>query len=112
LAKLLAAGQEVTDPRLQQVVAAFSNSTILFKSDGTYTSTENSSGSISSGTWELQSGDTQLYINTGTDKYTFTIKELAANSLKLTTTVTVGPPIIPTPIPIPVEVELQMVPVK
>ncbi len=111
LDKVLALGSDVTsDPRVAGYVKSFNNSTLQFKPDGTFTTTDNSSGATTTGTWELQENDTKLAINTGSESYNFTIKELTQNTLFLKTTFTVGPPLVP--LELPIEVELQLVPAK
>lgn len=110
LGKVLFNGLEITDPTALAAIGAFSNNSFLFKSDGTYTATDNTTGAVTTGTWELQENDSKLLIKSSSESYTFTVANLTQDILSLTTPFTAGPPLIP--LQISGTAEIQLIPVK
>jgi hypothetical protein len=85
--EVLANNLPVTDPALLAMLGPFNQTTIRFNNDGTLTATQ-ADGTATSGTWKFGSTEDQLEVALGGQNYQFTIKQLEATRLVLTTTYT------------------------
>lgn len=64
-------------------LAQFATSDILFKSDGTYTATNKTTGATTSGEWAFKDNDTKIQLKSGVQSFDLTIDELTADSFKM-----------------------------
>ena len=104
LDQALLSGVPVTDPQLLSAIGSFNQSRLQFNSDGTFTSTNTATNTVSRGTWQFSNGEQGLKVTIDNQNYDFTIKALTAGQLILTTPFTIPP------IPTPLEAELRLVP--
>jgi hypothetical protein len=107
LNEALANGVRVTDPQLLSAIGVLSQSTVRFNNDGTLTATDNTTGTVTNGTWQFGSSEDQLLVSIGASNYTFTVKMLDVAQLVLTTPYSVSVPPAPA---FTVNAELRMVP--
>jgi hypothetical protein len=84
LNEVLVNGVAITDPTLLATLGPFNQTTIRFNNDGTLTATQ-TNGTVSNGTWTFGSTQDQLQVSLGGQNYQFTIKQLDAMQLVLTT---------------------------
>jgi hypothetical protein len=85
LNQVLVGTNPITDPSQLALLGPLNGSAIRFNADGTLTATQ-ASGAVTSGTWELGSTQDQLKVTlAGGLVYDFTIKQLDAAQLVLTT---------------------------
>jgi hypothetical protein len=105
LDQALVNGLPVTDPQVLNAIGSFNQSRLRFNNDGTFTSTNTATNSVSTGTWEFSNGQEGLTINIDNQTYQFTIKALTANQMNLTTPYTIT-----TPFQATLEAELRLIP--
>jgi hypothetical protein len=94
----------ITDPALLAQLGPLNGATVRFNDNGSLTATQ-ASGTVTEGTWTFGSTQDQLAVTIGGVNYQFTIKQLDAANLVLTTMYSVT-----TPFPATVPAELRMVP--
>ena len=94
----------ITDPSQLALLGPLNGATIKFNADGTLTATQ-ASGAVTSGTWQFGSTQDQLAVTLAGQDYQFTIKQLDAAQLVLTTTYTIT-----VPLTVTVPAELRCVP--
>lgn len=82
----------ITDPSQLALLGPLNGATIRFNADGTLTATQ-ASGAVTSGTWQFGSSQDQLAVTLAGQDYQFTIKQLDAAQLVLTTTYTITVPL-------------------
>jgi|GEM_PF-2850972 len=104
LNEVLISNVPITDPAQLALLGPLNGATIRFNGDGTLTTTQ-ASGTVTSGTWQFGSTQDQLLVTLGGQNYQFTIKQLDATQLVLTTTYAITVPITAT-----VPAELRCVP--
>ncbi len=104
LNEVLVNGVTITDPTLLAQLGPLNGATVRFNNDGTLTATQ-ANGTVTSGTWTFGSTQDQIVVNLAGQSYQFTVKQLDAAQLVLTTTYSVT-----TPFPANVPAELRMVP--
>jgi hypothetical protein len=94
------------DPRVMSVIGGLSNSNVKFENNGTYTATNRNTNAVETGTWEFNADQTQIITDKGqSDSFTFTIVNLTANNLDLSTpfSANIG-------IPVTLTVSLKLIP--
>ncbi len=104
LNEVLVNGVTITDPALLAQLGPLNGATVRFNNDGTLTATQ-AGGTQVNGTWQFGSTQDQLLVSLVGQNYQFTIKQLDAAQLVLTTMYSVT-----TPFPATVPAELRMVP--
>lgn len=68
---------------IREALGDLSNSDIKFDANGTYVSTDRTTGATSSDKWSFGSNETQLIINSDGETYTFKIEQLTTSNLNL-----------------------------
>ncbi len=70
---------------VDNAISQLTSSTILFKSDGTYTATNKTTQAATDDTWTFLESDTKLQIKIGTDTFTFSVDTLTNDKLTIST---------------------------
>lgn len=84
LNEALVNGVPITDPSQLALLGPLNGATVRFNADGTLTATQ-ANGTVTNGTWAFGSTQDQLQVSLGGQNYSFSIKQLEAAQLVLTT---------------------------
>lgn len=82
--EVLVNGVAITDPVQLVQLGPLNGSTVRFNNDGTLTATQ-TNGTVTNGTWAFGSTPDQLQVSLGGQNYSFSVKQLDAALLVLTT---------------------------
>ncbi|MDJ1503363.1 hypothetical protein [Xanthocytophaga agilis] len=96
ISQVLANGTPVTDDAIQLILgsgsslAQLTRSSILFKTDSTYTATDQQTDSTFTDTWYFTDNETKIRLEAASDTFDFTIDLLSKEKLNLSTRYTVS----------------------